>query len=596
MKDCLGVDSTDAEPSVLSAAPRSSLRLVHLRDFEAARAVRSEDRERFLRRFTTLFIDDESVRHGGIGCVLRAVNVRGERFALKTVGSGLGMSESGEGGETSCQSSAVLAAFEEEYAAHQALSGIKGFPRLYGRAWVDGCPVLVMEWIEGVTLGAALSQLAIDEHRRLSPLVAARLGRDLFDLLTRMALMADGFSHRDISLANVMIDTAHLSVAQQVEEGSFELRLVDFGSAVVEGDQSPSVTAVHGTPRGATAAFAAPEMLTCDVPSAVDARRLPAVDVYAAASVLYLLLCGKPPFDLRQCDAGGAPLSPYRCKIEGSPAPFVSAHGGCAEEGMLADALSREPETAVMVGRYLATLMPPPSEEAVAAALCVVDDTLAPLILTCLDSDPLRRPTAEAMRDALAAFCAEYEENIGRSLRGQAVISCVEYLPLGPFGLTPRRFAVLARRVVDGVALLLGAAVALSSAALLRGTSVVAAFGSLTWEGQAPGIAVLLALAVPIGVGLIARGRFYGTFDGMLRGLLGAVLGAVAVLAFLLVVHVSPACLRLFLLALLATTAAAVTLFVSDYVWSDEGVQRWARKALPSAAPTLPAPSEEVLP
>lgn len=49
---------------------------------------------------------------------------------------------------------------------------------------------------------------------------------------------------------------------------------------------------------GATADFAAPEMLTDDVLGAVARRRSPAVDVYAAASVLYQLMEGHSPYDL----------------------------------------------------------------------------------------------------------------------------------------------------------------------------------------------------------------------------------------------------------------------------------------------------------
>ena len=74
------------------------------------------------------------------------------------------------------------------------LSGLKGFPRLYGWGEVDGVPAIVMEWVEGETLARLRSRFAVDDAGRLSPLVAARLGRDLFDLLCRMSLVGRALS------------------------------------------------------------------------------------------------------------------------------------------------------------------------------------------------------------------------------------------------------------------------------------------------------------------------------------------------------------------------------------------------------------------
>ncbi len=45
--------------------------------------------------------------------------------------------------------------------------------------------------------------------------------------------------------------------------------------------------------RGATADFAPPEMLSDDIPGLAELRKSPAIDVYAAASVVYQLACGR---------------------------------------------------------------------------------------------------------------------------------------------------------------------------------------------------------------------------------------------------------------------------------------------------------------
>mgnify|MGYP000376364443 CR=1 FL=1 len=76
---------------------------------------------------------------------------------------------------------------------------MKGFPRLFGRGQVAGVPCIVMEWVEGVTLDRVRRTLAVDGAGRVSPLVAARIGRDLFDLVARMGFVEGGFVHRDIS-------------------------------------------------------------------------------------------------------------------------------------------------------------------------------------------------------------------------------------------------------------------------------------------------------------------------------------------------------------------------------------------------------------
>ena len=93
-------------------------------------------------------------------------------------------------------------------------------------------PAIVMEWVEGETLARLRSRLAVDDAGRLSPLVAARLGRDLFDLLCRMSLVGEGFVHRDISPANIMVRTARLPLDRQLAEGTFDLCLIDFGSSL----------------------------------------------------------------------------------------------------------------------------------------------------------------------------------------------------------------------------------------------------------------------------------------------------------------------------------------------------------------------------
>ena len=254
----------------LNRDPMVGLRLARVGGFEPAIALGPDELPVYQRRFAMLFADDATMRRGGIGRVTRAVNAQGEAVALKQ----LILPTRDEFDDDAAYEALVAkfkAAFREEYECHRALSGLKGFPRLYGWGEVDGVPAIVMEWVEGETLARLRPRLAVDDAGRLSPLVAARLGRDLFDLLCRMNLVGEGFVHRDISPANIMVRTARLPLDQQLAEGTFDLCLIDFGSslalepasAVAGTGGKESFTERYSTLRRATVAYAPPEMLTC---------------------------------------------------------------------------------------------------------------------------------------------------------------------------------------------------------------------------------------------------------------------------------------------------------------------------------------------
>lgn len=249
----------------LAHDPMVGLRLARVDGFEPAVALGTDELPAYLRRFTMLFADDATMRRGGIGRVTRAVNAQGEAVALKQ----LILPARDEFDDDAAHEALVTkfkAAFREEYECHRALSGLKGFPRLYGWGEVDGVPAIVMEWVEGETLARLRSRLAVDDAGRLSPLVAARLGRDLFDLLCRMSLVGEGFVHRDISPANIMVRTARLPLDRQLAEGTFDLCLIDFGSslalepasAVAGAGGKASFTERYATLRRATVAYARP--------------------------------------------------------------------------------------------------------------------------------------------------------------------------------------------------------------------------------------------------------------------------------------------------------------------------------------------------
>ena len=107
---------------------------------------------------------------------------------------------------------------------------------------------------------------------------------------------------------------------------------VDLGSSSIEREDA-SFTMRNDVWRNGTPEYAAPEMLTRDVPGVAELRRSPSVDAYALCSVLYEMYSGRTPFDV-----ASSPLaSPYALKTEGEPAPLEPA---CPEDEPLVEAIT----------------------------------------------------------------------------------------------------------------------------------------------------------------------------------------------------------------------------------------------------------------
>ena len=314
-----------------------------------------------------------------------------------------------------------------------------------------------------------------------------------------MDLVEGGFSHRDVTPANVMVCTTLQPLAAQVEEGVFDLRLVDFGSAAVGERRATSLTEAWGAPRGETPEYAPPEMLTEDVAEAVAARAGAAVDVYAAAGVAQRLLTGRPPFDL-----ASDVRSPYSCKTEDVPAPLTCAHEAAADLGAV---LAGEPEVAVALSHAVADAGGAPGSDRVREALCAVDAQLAGLVGPCLASKPKDRPSAAAVRDGLTAFCRQYAPNLGRALRGEPLDPAVLGEGATRVADRSRRAAAVLRGVACVACGLVWAAVLVSAALLADGARATVATGAGMEDVLVPGWAVALLLAAPTLAAYAARGR-----------------------------------------------------------------------------------------
>ena len=337
-----------------------------------------------------------------------------------------------------------------------------------------------------------------------------------------MSLVGEGFVHRDISPANIMVRTARLPLDRQLAEGTFDLCLIDFGSslalepasAVAGTGGKASFTERYATLRRATVAYAPPEMLT-------DLRMLrmsPAIDVYAAASTVYELIAGVAPYEVAPGASGTSGsrkktrdiASPYRLKMDTLPDYPVGAHApGCD----LTQLLRREPDVALAAAEQAQQLGLDPNSEDLRDALAFVDAQLFDVVMACLSCHQEDRPEPAAVEAALSAFCDHYAQNVARSLRAEPLMPC----PMEVSGYTARRAAMVGATAVCGV---LWAVVVVSAALLASGAHVTLVVGPLMWSGKLPAIIAALALALPgvagIAAGALARDRRAGFLQGVL--------------------------------------------------------------------------------
>ncbi len=140
----------------------------------------------------------------------------------------------------------------------------------------DGCPYIVMEYLEGETLRQRLRRVG-----RLGA-DAVRIARQITSALC--AAHAKKIVHRDLKPSNIML------VADPDMVGGERVKVLDFGIAKLAGPQrleqvDTRTGAILGSP-----GYMSPEQ--CRNVTAVDDRS----DVYSLGVILYEMLLGRPPF------------------------------------------------------------------------------------------------------------------------------------------------------------------------------------------------------------------------------------------------------------------------------------------------------------
>lgn len=322
-------------------------RLIELDSFDTAAAVEPGEEAQAKRRFMTLLVDSSVSGDPARARVRRAYNTEGATFAVKSLFPLVGPDAGVPKGMPDETFQALASAFFEEYRNLFAVSNLKGFPKVYGYGFCGRAPVMVMEWIEGPNLLEARPLLPHATPHGSEPAgveadAVAAIGEAAASALVQTTCLDSTFVHRDVSPRNILLDTSSRSVAEQVADGSYDVRVVDLESSCIV-RQTPTTFTMrssiwrHGTPE-----YAAPEMLTNDVEGVEKLRLSPSVDVYALCSVLYELYAGRTPYDV-----ASRPLeSPYRIKMAGAPAAL----------------LARSPKDEGLVEAILAGIRPDPAE------------------------------------------------------------------------------------------------------------------------------------------------------------------------------------------------------------------------------------------
>jgi eukaryotic-like serine/threonine-protein kinase len=243
----------------------------------------------------------ERIGSGGMGTVYRARHEVLERdVAVKVLAPDMAL-------DTTYRTRFLREARAASRVRHEHIVDVNDF----GEA-DEGLVYIVMEYLDGVSLGSLLDRSALPLVRalRIALQMASALGRaHELDVV-----------HRDIKPDNV-----HLLDRQ----GADFVKILDFGLAHVKGDTRLTATGtVFGTPR-----YIAPEQ-------ASGMRATPATDLYAFGCVLFEMIAGRPPFE--------GPSTVLVLKHIREPAPALASlvpDVPPALDGLVASLLRKEPET-----------------------------------------------------------------------------------------------------------------------------------------------------------------------------------------------------------------------------------------------------------
>jgi eukaryotic-like serine/threonine-protein kinase len=393
-------DSTSHDPA-LAAELRALLSAHALSDSVFASPLRTDHElsQRWVGARLGAYEIGEQIGSGGMGTVHEAVRADDQyrqRVAVKF------LNRSAEGG-------VAVRRFRAERQILASLQHPNIASLVDGGVTPDGLPYFVMEYIDGEPITRWCDTRALP--------IAARLGLFLQVCAAVRAAHQKLVVHRDLKPGNILVTT----------DGT--VKLLDFGIAkLMRDEQATNVpTATQMGHRAFTPEYAAPEQLRG---TPVDTT----ADVYSLGVVLFELLAGQRPFDLR--DKSFAEMERIVCD-QASPRPSsVLAADRCRAVGERSDARARR----------------------------AIEGDLDAIALMALRKEPERR---YASVDALA-------RDITQHLDEQPVQARPDSLGYRVRKFVQRRRLESAAAVVAALSLVVGSAVALGQARRAEAQRVVA--------------------------------------------------------------------------------------------------------------------------
>ncbi|MDB4963666.1 MAG: serine/threonine protein kinase [Myxococcales bacterium] len=214
-------------------------------------------RRKALGRFGELDVLTPLARGGMGGVYLAAHRETGEQVALKVLDP---------------QFAAYPEVVSRLFAEHTLASRVQhpGLVEIQSARWTDdGVPYLVMEYLDGQTLGAIHDRGPIELSTILA--ITAQVASAL------SALHAAGIVHCDVKHDNVF-------VLDEPSHGGPRVKVIDFGVSRTVDEPPLSDAAIAGTP-------------WCMAPEQWSGAPTAKSDVYALGCMLYDLTTGSPPFD-----------------------------------------------------------------------------------------------------------------------------------------------------------------------------------------------------------------------------------------------------------------------------------------------------------
>ena len=109
----------------------AGMRVARLEGFTAPRTLPPDEQEAYNRRFSTIFIDENRCREGGLGQVFYGEDTWGKPVAVKTMGIEDARTVSSAPSDDAASSPThhiTNVAFRREYETLRTLSGVRGFP------------------------------------------------------------------------------------------------------------------------------------------------------------------------------------------------------------------------------------------------------------------------------------------------------------------------------------------------------------------------------------------------------------------------------------------------------------------------------------